>query len=400
MSKATKWIAAILSVLMLLALGGQLVLGWFNYQKMLASSAALEGLRADNGELRGEVSALREELGGVRDQITELEHANDDQYDPGQEDDVRISHNYVIRSTLPISDAYKSGDRSALDDKQKETLDMASAILEEIITPEMEPYDKEQAVYLWMTSHLAHDEGLLPVIPTTQADCDNPYGVLKYHNAVCVGYATTFRLFMQMLDIPCMVVHNTERYHSWDLVQLDGGWYHTDIYSDVGSGNYAHFNLTDAMQSDNQSWNKDFFPAATKSEYCYAFRASQEAGDLYEIPAALRSALNDRVGMFSLRFGSDFDEKQASIVQMMLNQIQDRIENTELSNEVYMDWTWMSMENGWLLSVNLNWYNQGEDSPEDLPDDVYEKIGEAVEEAFGDLEEQDYWEDDSDWAVG
>ena len=41
---------------------------------------------------------------------------------------------------------------------------------------------------------------------------------------------------MQMLDIPCMVVHNTERYHSWNLVQIEGNWYHVDIYSDQGWG--------------------------------------------------------------------------------------------------------------------------------------------------------------------
>ncbi len=400
MSKASKWIAAILSVIMLLALGAQLALGWINYRNTLASSEALEGLRRDNGELQGEVSSLREELGGMQDQITEVLHASDDSYDPGQEDDVRIATSYTIRSTLPISDAYKSGDSSKLNDKQKETLDMASAILEEIITPEMDAYQKEEAVYIWMTSHLAQDEGLLPVIPRTQADCDNPYGVLKYHNAVCVGYATTFRLFMQMLDIPCMVVHNTERYHSWDLVQLDGGWYHTDIYSDAGRPSYAHFNLTDLMQSDNQSWNRDFFPAADKSEYCYAVRVSKEVDDLYEIPAGLRAALDERESLYVLRFGPEFDEAKAAIVQEMLNQIQSRLEYSELSNELYMDWNWMSLDKGWLLAVTLSWYNQGDEPTVEIPEEAYEKIADAMEEAFGDLEEHSYWDDDSDWAVG
>ena len=42
-----------------------------------------------------------------------------------KEDGVEIAGGYTIESTLPISDAYKSGDRSALTDKQKETLDLA-----------------------------------------------------------------------------------------------------------------------------------------------------------------------------------------------------------------------------------------------------------------------------------
>ena len=392
MSKAYKWIAAILSVVMLLALGAQLALGWFNYQKMLASSEALEAVRRDNSALQTEVSSLQEKLGGVQDQLTELVHAGDESYDPGQEDDVRIAHDYTIRSTLPISDAYQSGDASALSDKEKETLDMASAILEKILTPDMDAYQKEEAVYLWMTSNLAQDEGLLPVIPATKADCDNPYGVLKYHNAVCVGYATTFRLFMQMLDIPCMVVHNTERFHSWDLVQLGDGWYHTDIYSDAGNPSYTHFNLTDAMQSNNQSWNTEFFPAANKSEYCYAARVSKEIKNLYKIPAALREAMDNRDALFSLRFGNDFGEENAAIVQEMLNQIQSRIESSELSRDMYMEWSWMPYEKGWLLAVSMRWYNENEGMPE-IPDEAYEKINDALEQAFGDLDDYDNWDD-------
>ena len=71
-----------------------------------------------------------------------------------REDDVTIMGDYVIRSTLPISDAYKSGDDSKLDSKEKETLEMASAVLDEIVTEDMTDYEKELAVYEWMTHEL------------------------------------------------------------------------------------------------------------------------------------------------------------------------------------------------------------------------------------------------------
>ena len=104
------------------------------------------------------------------------------------EDYVTIAEQYEIRPTTEISDAYKSGDTSELTDKQKETLDMASAALQEMnITDDMTDFEKEKAVYDWMTTSLQQDRGALTVIPSTQEDCDNPYGVLKYHNAVCVG---------------------------------------------------------------------------------------------------------------------------------------------------------------------------------------------------------------------
>ena len=67
---------------------------------------------------------------------------------------------------------------------------------------------------------------------------------------------------MQMLGIDCMVVHDSHLSHSWDLVKLDGQWYHTDIYSDAGSGegNFSHFTLNEEMMN-SQEWNTDFFPA-------------------------------------------------------------------------------------------------------------------------------------------
>ena len=122
------------------------------------------------------------------------------------EDYVKIADNYEIKPTTNISDAYKSGDTSKLTDKEKETLDMAKKAIKDMkITDSMSDFEKEKAVYDWMTKKLQQDSGALTVIPSTQEDCDNPYGVLKYHNAVCVGYATTFRMFMQMMAIECKV---------------------------------------------------------------------------------------------------------------------------------------------------------------------------------------------------
>lgn len=399
MSKSTKPLLLALFAAVLLSLAAELALGWFFYTRLHNNNDTLAALGTQNDALHTELSALHEDFSGLqqtlsdtRAEIATLSEAGSGE-DPGQEDNVRIAGEYVIQSTRPISDAYRSGDRSALNDKEKETLDMASAILDEIITPEMDAYEKEVAVYTWMTHNLSRDEGLLPVIPRTQADCDNPYGVLKYHNAVCVGYATTFRLFMQMLDIPCMVVHNTERYHSWDLVQLGDGWYHTDIYADVGQGNFSHFNMTDGMCGASQSWNTDFFPPANQFEECYAYRNSTEETDLYAIPAALRKAIDNQDCMLALRFcDPGFGETEAQIIQQMLTEVQNRIYASPLNDTLYFSWSWMALDQGWLLSVNLSWFQTAEKQIPEIPEAAYQKISDAVEDAFGDLESADsYW---------
>ena len=299
-----------------------------------------------------------------------------------KEDDVAIMGEYWIRSTLPISDAYKSGDDSKLDSKEKETLEMASAVLDEIITEDMTDYEKELAVYEWMTKSLQYDTGVLQVIPNTQADCDNPYGVLKYHNAVCVGYATTFRLFMQMLDIPCMVVHNTDLYHSWDLVQLDGEWYHVDIYSDQGSGNYANFNMNDEMCSQGHEWDQDFFPAAEGTKYNYAIQNAQPVEDIYDVPGLVKSALDEENGAIFLSF-DPIDEAHAQLVETMMNGVQSSASESEDYMDLWMNWRWLhDTGNRYVLAVYVDGF-ENDDSGYDISDEDREKIDEAIAEAFG-----------------
>ena len=319
-------------------------------------------------------------VGKLNDTVSSYVNSGDD---VAQEDNVKIAGQYEIKSTLSISDAYKSGDTSKLTDKEKETLDMASAVLKEIIKDGMTDYDKELAVYNWMTTKLQHDNGLLTVIPTTQADCDNPYGVLKYHNAVCVGYATTFRLFMQMMNIECMVVHNTERYHSWDLVKLDGEWYHTDIYSDAATGNYANFNMNDAMcTATYHEWNTDFFPEATGLKYNYGYRNKIMVDDVYQIAGEVKKALENKKGDLFIGFKSGITEEQAQMAQTLLNDISNYLSNSGDYSSLSMNWSFVPLENGqFMLCVYITGYPQKEDTQ--LSDDVLQKIQKAVDEAFG-----------------
>lgn len=298
-----------------------------------------------------------------------------------QEDDVPIMDgDYWIRSTTQISDAYLAGSDAGLSAQDKETLAMASEVLDEIITDDMTPYEKEKAVYDWMTTELTYDTGVLQVIPQTDADCDNPYGVLKYHNAVCVGYATTFRLLMQMMDIPCMVVHNNDLYHSWNLVQLDGEWYHVDVYSDQGNGNYACFNLTDDMLG--QSWDRDFYPAATSLTYNYTVQNAADCEDLYGIPLRLRKALEDREGAVALRFAA-IDEPHAQQVEEMLSGVQSFADSGEFG-DLWMEWSWIHITGSeYVLSVRLNFYDEEPDERADISEEDQAKIEEALESAFG-----------------
>lgn len=298
-----------------------------------------------------------------------------------REDDVPIMGNeYRIVSTKQISDAYKAGSDAGLSERDQETLEMASAVLDEIIQEDMSDYEKEKAVYDWMTTKLRYDTGVLQVIPNTQADCDNPYGVLKYHNAVCVGYATTFRLFMQMLDIECMVVHNTEKYHSWDLVKLDDNWYHVDIYSDQGGATYANFNMNDDLAAMGHDWDRDFFPAANSLEYNYSYQNRKTVEDIYEVPKLVRAALDDEQSVTCLGF-EVIDEAHAQIVEDMLSRI-DSIVSEGNFGDLWMVWNWLHVGGGeYVLTIRIEGFQPEEETTE-LSEEDEAKAEQAVSDAF------------------
>ena len=306
--------------------------------------------------------------------------------DVAREDDVTIAGEYKIVSTKQISDAYLSGDTSGLSDRDKETLDMAKKVLDKIITPGMTDVEKETAVYEWLTRELQSDRSILTVIPETDENTDNPYGVLKYGNAVCVGYATTFRLFMQMLDINCMVVHDSSRGHSWDLVQLDGDWYHTDCYFDSPAGNFRHFNMNDATRLQDEDWNMDFFPAANGTKYNYAVMNRETLKDIYALPAWLRAGLEEGKTMMSCCFEDGVQDEAAA--QYMISRLSDAVQSTG-SGDLYMDSLWSQDDDGeYVLCIYIEDYGSGYNY--DVSDNEQEKIDAAVEEAFGYVEDWGY----------
>lgn len=326
------------------------------------------------------VKALEESAGGDKTE------------DVAQENDVTIGGEYVIKATTQISDAYKSGNTSNLSDKDKETLNMAKSVLDEIITDGMSDYEKELAVYKWMTANTGFDSGSMTVVPDDDSKpVDNPNGVLKNHEAVCVGYATTFRLFMQMLGIDCMVVHDSYLSHSWDLVKLDGQWYHTDIYSDAGSGegNFSHFNLNNEMMN-SQEWNTDFFPAADGYEYNYAYVNRTQCKDVYTIPEQMRAALDARQGVVSLDFGKDISDDIYNLADTIMNSV----ENTVVFNAGYgvsFSWSWLEAGDDNVFCVYIN-YEKTEDPDVDpgVTDEIQQKIDDAVNKAFGDMGSGDF----------
>lgn len=224
-----------------------------------------------------------------------------------------------IYDDTTVIEAYQSGDSANLSEEDKYVLDTATEILDEIIDDSMTEYEKELAVYNWQVKYVAYDDSHFNPIPSDEAEeySHLPYGVLKYHTAICVGNATTFKLFMGLLGIECKIIHSTDNgEHAWDLVKIEGDWYHVDVTFDGGTNGtpaYSCFNVPDSLKNDG-SWPYDTneFPEATATKYCYIYNNCDTIESIYDIPAVINEAIETGKSHVFFTMSDDTDWNYAS----------------------------------------------------------------------------------------
>lgn len=323
------------------------------------------------------------ELNGFISEQKERWAQEEEQENAYQEDGYKVAGEYEIRSTTHISDAYKSGDASGLNEQDKKTLEMAEAVLDEVIKPGMDNYEKELAVYQWMTANIggSGSEGVISR-PGRNGSPFTPHDVLLNKNAVCVGYATTFRLFMNMLGMDCHIVHND--YHSWDLVELEpGAWYHVDVYSDAHGIDFANFNMTDEVCQMGHNWDGSALPVADSVKYSPAVQNSVELDGLPDVPARFKQFLDEgTAGAVYYRFKEPLTEEGLAAADYLVRMLDTIIDTVE---RVYFQALWYPGEDGQdVLGLLVERYEDEEEPQPGLDAESPEAkaILQAVAEAF------------------
>ena len=179
--------------------------------------------------------------------------------------------------------AWESGDDSALSREDRAVLEAAERVFEERVAPGMSDYDKELALYTWLTTHVVYDYSHHEKkgAPRTAYE---PYGPLVDGKGVCLGFAETFRLFMDMAGIECITVtgaaFQSREDHAWNMVKLDGEWYCADPTWDlIGRADrlpegfdtsklFSYFNVTsDWMAQTDHQWDYEDVPEATAEDH-------------------------------------------------------------------------------------------------------------------------------------
>lgn len=173
--------------------------------------------------------------------------------------------------------------------RQQEELEQAAEQALDWVDSSMSEMEKALAIHDYLVLNCEYDEqrrqnGTLP------AYSHSAYGALVSKFAVCDGYSHAFSYILEdKLGIPCELVTSDSMNHAWNMVSIDGNWYHVDVTWDdpiwdcIGRVKHDYFLLSDSVMADSShkhaNWSaghtavsdtyKRSFWTGIQSAFCY-----------------------------------------------------------------------------------------------------------------------------------
>lgn len=132
-----------------------------------------------------------------------------------------------------------------------------SHIVKQIISPRMNGHEKVKEIHDWLVRYLQYD---------TRYERYTAYQALQDRRAVCQGYALLAYKMLNEAGIKNKIVEGTVASgdHAWNLVLLDGKWYHLDVTWDDPVPNrddllsYNYYLKTDEQIRQDHAWTKEY----------------------------------------------------------------------------------------------------------------------------------------------
>ncbi|MCD7846954.1 MAG: hypothetical protein LUG49_02810 [Oscillospiraceae bacterium] len=207
-----------------------------------------------------------------------------------------------IYNDTAIVEAYKSGDPSSLSGDDLLIYQAAVDAIDVFYTDGMSDYEIVLATHDYVTTHVTYDMAEFNLIGSASADSSTPFGALIFGEAICMGYTTTFQLFMDMLGVESIIVSGSSdgEAHAWNMVCVDDNWYHVDCTWDDYVPDYegripihTYFMVTDEVIGLEHIWDKESTPVADSEDYVYFFTHGLYAETKEELKTILQASASE-----------------------------------------------------------------------------------------------------------
>lgn len=200
----------------------------------------------------------------------------------------------MIRYSLTSSDTvveYYITYSDTIDNIEVQKADFDRAINQALAwtDPNMTDLEKALAVHDYLVLECEYDSENLEA-NTVPMVSHSAYGALVNKVAVCDGYSKAYISILEELGISSKMASSESMNHAWNLVSIDGNWYHVDTtwddptWDSIGRARHYYFMLSDAAISDanhgHEGWVSEY--TAGSNTYDNAFWSEIDSAICYQ----------------------------------------------------------------------------------------------------------------------
>lgn len=175
---------------------------------------------------------------------------------------IKINYGGEYKIGISVSRAYSK-------DEISEINTLVDKILSEKVNNSMPSREKIRVIHDYIIDHTEYDRLKYDNKNDNTYKSNTAYGVLIEGYGTCNGYADAMEIFLDRLNIINYKISNDE--HIWNLVYLDGKWYHLDLtwddpISDININRDTYFLIdTETLEKINDgthSFDKSIYSEA------------------------------------------------------------------------------------------------------------------------------------------
>ncbi len=157
--------------------------------------------------------------------------------------------------------------------EEVEVRTLATKLVEELVTEDMTEYDKAYALWDWCRKNIRYAY----VSGDRSSVWTGAYEGLHDKVGDCYAYYATLEVLLTQVGIENMCVTRVggDSNHWWNLVKVDGQWYHCDASPRSNGDRYRCFLQTDAQIQAYTEWNYKKSNYYTFEEELYPIRGTE-----------------------------------------------------------------------------------------------------------------------------
>lgn len=195
---------------------------------------------------------------------------------------------------------------SKLDIEQKEVYDILWDSTRKLTDSLKTDYEKEVAIHNFITDNFKYGPLNTSNVPQRAHSIQ---GFVMDGQGICEAYANTFYVMGKMAGLDVSIITGTTNNvnHMWNLINLDGEYYHVDVTSDDPAPDvpnrerYNYLNVSDSIMSQTHAWERSEFPECNSDKYNYYTLNNYIIHNEQELKDFINTALNSGKTSFTFR---------------------------------------------------------------------------------------------------